>query len=162
MPSVRRPVCFYTDALYIGGSADDRRYVYQHSLGMASTFMRTYVPTGISLDYLAEIILKAFDFDNDHLYEFVFKNGYGITERIVHPYIEEHCGVFTSECVVGELPPYQGMELMFHFDFGDDWRFQLVVESISTEDNRIPEPKVIEQHGEPPEQYPENFEAPWD
>ena len=48
---------------------------------------------------------------------------------------------------------------MFHFDFGDDWWFQLLVESISIEDKHFSKPKVIEQHGEPPEQYPEGS---WD
>ena len=124
-------------------------------VNLGNVYRKMAVPTDISLDYLADSILKTFNFDNDHLYEFVFKNAYGITERIVHPYIEEHCGVYTSECVFGELPLYQGMELMFRFDFGDDWRFMLLVESISTEDKRFPEPKVIERHGKAPEQYPE-------
>ena len=47
------------------------------------------------------------------------------------------------------------MELIFHFDFGDDWRFQLLVESITSEDISCSEPTVIEQHGNPPEQYPD-------
>lgn len=122
---------------------------------LGKVYRKIAVPTDISLDHLAESILKAFNFSNDHLYEFIFKNGYGITEHIVHPYVESDYEVCTSDCIVGELPLYHGMELIFHFDFGDDWRFQLVVESISTEDNYFPEPKVIEQHGKPPEQYPE-------
>ena len=89
------------------------------------------------------------------MYEFVYKNRYGITERIVHPYVENDKR-FTTDCVVGELPLHKGMELTFHFDFGDNWRFQLVVESIASNDSRCSEPKVIEQQqGNPPEQYPD-------
>ena len=88
------------------------------------------------------------------MYEFVYKNRYGITERVVHPYVESD-DLYTTECEVGELPLYKGMELIFHFDFGDDWRFQLIVESITSEDTSCSEPTVIEQHGNPPEQYPD-------
>lgn len=127
-------------------------YVFKVSIG--SAYRKIAVPGITSLEELAGCILSAFNFDNDHLYEFIYKNRYGITERIVHPYLEndELC---TTDFVVGELPFYKGMELIFHFDFGDDWRFQLVVESITSNDSCCSEPTVIEQHGNPPEQYPD-------
>ena len=130
----------------------DSIYVFKVTLG--SAYRKIAVPGITSLEALAGSILSAFKFDNDHLYEFIYKNRYGITERIVHPYVEndELC---TTDCVVGELPFYKGMELTFHFDFGDDWRFQLVVESIASNDTSCSEPTVIEQHGKPPEQYPD-------
>jgi len=126
--------------------------VFKVSLG--SAYRKIAAPGSTSLEELAGSILSAFNFDNDYLYEFIYKNRYGITERVVHPYVEsdELC---TTDCVVGELPFYQGMELTFHFDFGDDWRFQLVVESIASKDISCTEPTVIEHHGKPPEQYPD-------
>jgi hypothetical protein len=130
----------------------DSIYVFKITLG--SAYRKIAVPGIASLEALAGIILSAFKFDNDHLYEFVYKNRYGITERIVHPYVEND-ERFTTDCVVGELPLHKGMELTFHFDFGDNWRFQLVVESIASNDSRCSEPKVIEQQGNPPEQYPD-------
>ena len=130
----------------------DGIYVFKVTLG--SAYRKIAVPGMASLEDLAGSILSAFNFDNDHLYEFIYKNRYGITERVVHPYVEsdELC---TIDCVVGELPIYKGMELTFHFDFGDDWRFQLIVESIASKDTGCSEPTVIEQHGKPPEQYPD-------
>jgi hypothetical protein len=62
------------------------------------------VPSTTCLEELAGSILRAFNFDNDHLYEFIYKNRYGITERVVHSSVEN-------------------MEFIFHIDFGDDWRF---------------------------------------
>jgi len=47
------------------------------------------------------------------------------------------------------------MEIIFHFDFGDDWRFKMVVESIANNDAHSSAVTVIEQRGEPPEQYPD-------
>lgn len=127
-------------------------YVFKVSL--ESAYRKIAAPGTTSLEELADSILSAFHFDNDHLYEFIYKNRYGITECIVHPYVEsdELC---TTDCVVGELSFYKGMELTFHFDFGDDWRFQLVVESITSKDIGYSEPTVIEQHGNPPKQYPD-------
>jgi len=78
-----------------------------------------------------------------------------VTERIVHSSAENDYELYTSEYAVGELPLYEGMELIFHFDFGDDWRFLLAVESITDENSSPQEATVIEQHGNPPEQYPE-------
>lgn len=128
--------------------------VYVFKVIQGTAYRKIAAPSTTSLDELAEIILSAFNFDNDHLYEFIYKNRYGITERVVHPFAEndKFC---TTDCVIGELPFYKGMELTFRFDFGDDWRFQVVVESIASNDNSSTEPTVIEQQGTPPEQYPD-------
>ena len=132
---------------------EDGVVIFKVSLG--KVYRKLAIPSGISLDELADCILAAFNFSNDHLYEFIYKNDYGIKERVVHPYAESDDDLYTSECIVGELPLYEGMEITFHFDFGDDWRFQVVVESIAAEDISFSEPKVIENHGKPPEQYPD-------
>ena len=128
----------------------DSLYVFKVALG--SAYRKIAVPGITSLEELACSILSAFKFDNDHLYEFVYKNRYGITERVVHPYMNND-ERFTNDYVVDELPLHNGMELTFHFDFGDDWRFQLVVESIASNNSGYSEPTVIEQKGSPPEQY---------
>ena len=127
--------------------------IFKVSLG--KVYRKLSVPGTFSLDELAVSILSAFNFSNDHLYEFIYKNDYGITERIVHSYVENGYELHTSEYTVGELSLYVGMELTFHFDFGDDWRFLLAVESFTDENSSLQEATVIEQHGNPPEQYPE-------
>jgi len=127
--------------------------IFKVSLGKA--YRKLAIPSTIILDELARNILSAFDFNNDHLYEFIFKNDYGITEQIVHSGVESENGCDTSNLLVGELPIYEGMELIFHFDFGDDWQFLLVVESLVEGSSDSLKSKVIEQQGTPPEQYPE-------
>ena len=81
-------------------------YVFKVSLG--SAYRKIAAPGITSLEELAGSILSAFNFDNDHLYEFIYKNRYGITERIVHPYLEndELC---TTDFVFFELPFYKCM-----------------------------------------------------
>ncbi|MGR9052554.1 MAG: IS1096 element passenger TnpR family protein, partial [Gammaproteobacteria bacterium] len=106
------------------------------------------------LDALAKSILNVFAFDDDHLYEFVYKNRYGLTERVVHPFVEGDEPT-TDQCRVGDLPLFEGMDFTFHFDFGDDWNFEMMVESLSTGgQDKYPEPTLVEQRGKPPQQYP--------
>lgn len=108
--------------------------------------------SGSSLfDQLAMSILEAFDFDNDHLYEFEYKNRYGYFEHVVHPQVE-HDAPVTTEWLVGSAPLYPGMALVFTFDFGDNWEFLLTVDSIENKPCN-PKPKIIEKHGKPPKQY---------
>jgi hypothetical protein len=59
----------------------------------------------------------------------------------------------TRDCIIDELPLHKGMEIIFHFDFGDDWLFQLVVESIESNNSKYLKPTIIEQKGNPPTQY---------
>lgn len=94
-----------------------------------------------SLDDLASVILDAFDFDNDHLYEFSYKNVFGMEESISHPYAENEKGLFTPDYRVGQMPLYVGMNLTFLFDFGDNWEFLLVVEAIDTDGKPLAKPK---------------------
>ena len=62
------------------------KVVFKVSLGKA--YRKLAIPSTINLDELACSILSAFNFNNDHLYEFIFKNNYGITERISHSYAD--------------------------------------------------------------------------
>lgn len=127
--------------------------IFKVSLG--KVYRKLAVPNNTILDEFADSILKAFNFSNDHLYEFKFKNEYGVTERIVHSYEKDDYEEYTSDYAVGELPLYEGMEFLFNFDYGDDWRFLLLVESFTVDDSTLAEAKVIEQYGKPPEQYPD-------
>ncbi|MBT9096143.1 hypothetical protein KFZ76_00255 [Methylovulum psychrotolerans] len=123
--------------------------VFKVSLGKA--YCKLAAPTSATLDDLAADILSAFAFDNDHLYEFIYTNRYGLEERVNHPY--DNSDPCTEDFTVGELPLYKGMELAFHFDFGDDWWFKLVVETFAANDGRYPQISILEQHGTPPKQY---------
>ncbi|MFU8788916.1 MAG: IS1096 element passenger TnpR family protein [Methylobacter sp.] len=125
-------------------------YIFNVSLGGASC--KLGVPAKLSLEYLAFDILSAFNFDNDHLYEFIYKNQYGVEERIAHPYMDD-AKFYADERTVGELPLYKGMTLVFHFDFGDNWEFNIQVEAMPSAELNFTELTVIEKRGTPPKQY---------
>lgn len=136
-----------------GGVVTEGSYLLKVSVGDA--YRKIAAPATASLDDLAYCILDAFHFDDDHLYEFVYKNRYGIGESVAHPACDNDHPLCTEDCTLGHLPLEQGSELVFHYDFGDDWRFQIVVETATTEKSRLKAPKIVERHGMAPKQYPD-------
>lgn len=126
-------------------------YIFKVSLDK-KTWRRIAIPAKLTLDDLSYAILRAFNFDDDHLYEFSYRNRFGMTERILHPYMEESPS--TDEVTIGEIPLRPGASMEFLFDFGDQWRFDVKLEEMDAADTRIKRPKFLEKHGQAPPQYP--------
>jgi hypothetical protein len=91
-------------------------------------------------------------FDNDHLYEFVYRDQLGRTVRATHEVCDSP--VHTYEVEIGTLPLKVGESMTFHYDFGDDWRFNVKLERIDPPGSIKKLPRVLESHGKAPEQYP--------
>lgn len=125
-------------------------YVFKVSLG--KVWREIAIPADLSLDALASIILNAFELDHDHLYEFSYQNRFGILERVYHPYVEE--GPWASEILIGDVPLRVGQAMTYLYDFGDNWEIKVTLGRIDPVDPSIKAPVVLEEHGEPPEQYP--------
>ncbi len=122
------------------------------------------IDSTLTFDELAYAILKAFDFDSDHLYQFLYRNEFGLERKIIHSFMKEdnfmaENSPATSETTIGELGLAPGDALIFHFDFGDDWRFEVDLEKIEPVNSRRKRPKLVERYGTPPEQYPSWDEA---
>lgn len=76
-------------------------YIFKVSLGRI--WRRIAIPGNQTLDALASAILNAVRFDHDHLYEFTYRNRFGVSERVNPPYMDE--GPWTSEVLVGDVLP---------------------------------------------------------
>ena len=114
---------------------------------------RIAVPPDASLDGLAAAILSAFEFDDDHLYDFRYRDRRGRSHVYNHPYTDE--GPFTPEIAVGEIDlPLKG-EMIFTFDYGDDWKFNVRLEQIEAGPCRLRAPAVVGSAGKAPAQYPQ-------
>ena len=124
-------------------------HIFKVSLGR--TWRRIAAGADETLDTLARAILRAVAFDNDHLYLFSYRNRAGALESVHHSYMDE--GPWTSEVRIGEVPIRIGQAMTFLFDFGDNWKFNLVLEQVDP-DMDMDDPVILEGHGEPPEQYP--------
>jgi hypothetical protein len=118
-----------------------------------SVWRRLAVPPDTSLDELAGAILRAFNLDDDHLYDFRFRDQRGQSRVYNHPYTDE--GPFTPEIAVGETGLALKGEMLFTFDYGDYWQFKVRLEQIEAEPCRLRGPEVVESAGKAPAQYPQ-------
>jgi hypothetical protein len=124
-------------------------HIFKVSLGRL--WRRIAIPADQTLDALASTILDAVEFDQDHLYQFSYQNRFGVLENINHPYLDE--GPWTSEVLVGDVPLRIGQTMIYLYDFGDQWEFDVSLEQVDP-DMVIEDPVILEAYGEPPEQYP--------
>lgn len=136
----------------------DGIYLFKVSLD-AKTWRRLAIPATLTLDDLSDTILRAFDFDNDHLYEFSYRNRFGALARIHHPYTDDSPS--TAETTIGEVPLRPGASMEYLFDFGDQWRFDVKLEVIEPADARVKKTKILEKRGQSPPQYPNMDEDEW-
>jgi hypothetical protein len=120
-------------------------------VSLERVWYRIAIPEDQTLEALASAILDSVEFDNDHLYQFSYKNRCGALNYVNHPYMEE--GPWTSEVLVGDLPLRIGQSMTFLFDFGEKWKLDVVLEQVNP-DMDIEEPSLLELNGKPPEQYP--------
>jgi hypothetical protein len=135
----------------------DGLYIFKVSLsrGLYATeemWRRIAIPAKLTFNSLSEAILRSVNFDSDHLYCFWYKNRFGWTVRINHPYLEEP--PFTNEVCIGDLGLREGKTITYLFDFGDHWEFDVQLERIEPANPKIKKPDILETYGEAPEQYP--------
>lgn len=119
---------------------------------------RIAIPGDMLLDRLSDAILEVFDFwDSVHLYRFIYTDRFGVEQHIDHPLLHDSLGSdsripLTDKMTVQEVPLRPGRSMIFFFDFGDCWEFELLLEEIAPFDPALKKTKLLEKHGEPPEQ----------
>lgn len=112
---------------------------------------RIVIPADLSLEALVPAILKAFKFDDDHMYEFIFRDRSGLDVRV--GLSEADCAICTADVAIGCLPLDPGQSMEFEYDFGDEWNFDIKLEEILPPDPRLTKPKLKESVGRAPKQY---------
>jgi hypothetical protein len=125
-------------------------YIFRISIGRSKRWIA--VSSSMLFEDLCQTILEAFDFDFDHLYQFQFKDRYGLRQNINHPFVENEPPC-TDDIRIGEAMIQPATPMTFLYDFGDNWQFDVTLERIDPVDKNLKEPKIIKAHGEPPEQY---------
>jgi hypothetical protein len=118
------------------------------------------LPSRSSLADLAEMILKAMEFDDDHAYGFFdnLKNVYRSKEKYTL-FADQGDAVDDSEkgvstVSVGTAFHKAGKKPMFLFDYGDDWHFLVTCSEIKEDKGSRKRPRVVSVSGERPVQYP--------
>jgi hypothetical protein len=134
-------------------TAGARTGTFVFRVGLGRIWRLIAIPAKAALDDLVSWILKSVNFDNDHLYEFTYRDRFGATVRAVHPYGDE--GPWTDEVTIGDLPLEPGQSMQLTYDFGDNWQFDVRLERIEPPGAKLKAPRILERHGKAPEQYPD-------
>lgn len=131
----------------------DGTYIFKVSLSK-DTWRRVAIPADCTFEDLHLAIQRAFDFDNYHLYSFFLDGKLWSSDRLSSLY--EDKGPYVDKVMIGKAGLYIRQRILYLFDYGDRWMFDVVLEDIRDKGNST-EPRVIESKGESPEQYP-NYE----
>ena len=102
-----------------------------------------------TLDRLCQIILEAFDFDDEHLYEFCMDNCM-YSENSYQSDPEEDDAA--TDIALDKLKLNKGQKFWLHYDFGDDWMFTITVHKINEVEESF-EPRIVKSKGQI-QQYP--------
>jgi hypothetical protein len=121
-----------------------------------------------TLDDLHQAIFNAFDRYDEHLYSFYFPKpgakGRDITRNSIeftHPYNAESDSPFptdamnAAEAKLGALHLKAKQRILYLFDFGDSWWHEITVESVHEPVEEGDYPRVVDQGGKSPPQYPD-------
>ena len=107
---------------------------------------------------LSSVILRAFNFDDDHAHAFFMDNrAWSDVDGYYAKYVDEdgeyrHTGDYKlADLKVGEKPLDVGKKFLYIFDFGDEWCFACKV--LKVLDESTEETMIVRTKGEAPSQY---------
>ena len=127
-----------------------KTYVISVSVG-TGCYRHIKISGDKTLEYLHEVILWAFDFDDDHAHAFFMDNKAWNAQGYFADFIEDedfHTCDYTLSQVLKDKQKF-----LYIFDFGDEWRFQCRVLRIT--DEVCENAEIIRKVGKSPEQYPD-------
>jgi hypothetical protein len=110
-----------------------------------------------TLEDLHLAIQRAVAFDNDHLYDFYAGRTHRNRQiRYADDFEWEEREAVFAELTLGEdVYPLEGLKLYYHFDFGDDWIFEIrKARKEKAPAPGVTYPRVVESRGPNPTQYP--------
>ncbi|MBM3130655.1 MAG: hypothetical protein FJ009_18750 [Chloroflexi bacterium] len=103
-----------------------------------------------TLDDLHSAIIDAADFDDDHLHAF-FLSGRAWDKETEYGHGD---ACYSSAIPIGNLHLRMKQRFLYLFDFGDQHEFDVQLIETSPEPPHEHYPRIVEQHGKMPPQYP--------
>ena len=112
------------------------------------------VDSSTTLDRLHVAIQDAVKFDDDHMFEFFIARTVRSSDRI---HFDMEDGNLDSTRVADLLPLPKDRKLFYLFDYGDEWVFRVSTTRRQPfePEKGIKYPRLIEEVGDRPEQYPD-------
>ena len=124
---------------------------FKVSLGLG-VWRRIVMPAESDFDDLARFILNAFQFDDDHLYQFRYQDEYATLRTFDDPRCSDVEDDYADEVTLGEARLFPRQLVEFRYDFGDNWRFDVLVEKLDASDT-VAKPALLAKEGKAPRQY---------
>ena len=143
----------------VAGEQPFREGKYTLKLSWSEVWRRIIVPATTTLEDVTSLLLQAFCFDQEHLYQLEYRDRSGKEVVVVAPQIRD-AEQWADEIVLGDLPLDEGDVIGLWYDFGDDWRFTITIENIDESVTDDFQPELTAQHGKAPRQN--NFDSEWD
>jgi len=118
---------------------------------------RVLVPGATTLDRLHEIVQATMLWESYHLYEFQVgggEEGYGAARYGVYEpeFADEEPPGDARHTALATIAPAVGATFVYAYDFGDNWRHDIIVRSIERPDKRLTYPLCIAgERAGPPE-----------
>ena len=118
----------------------------------------------MTLYKFAEILIKSFRFNFDHAFGFYSNVRNPFKSELIHELFADLEDVESAPEAKGVKKFYMVEDLfhnykkiLFLFDYGDNWEFILETTGETEEVYQVPRNyhKIIESHGEDPDQYPD-------
>ncbi|MGH9768237.1 MAG: plasmid pRiA4b ORF-3 family protein [Blastocatellia bacterium] len=141
----------WQNSLTLSPGADYRDGVFTFKVSLGKVWRRIVIPANLTLMSLNNAIQRAFDFDNDHLHCFIYKDRFGRAVSVNHYYMDEP--PYSDQTLIGETPLRPGETMKYVFDFGDNWQFDILLEAIDPPNPKVMEARIIESRGKAPKQY---------
>ncbi|GAA4058985.1 plasmid pRiA4b ORF-3 family protein [Amphibacillus indicireducens] len=127
------------------------RHTFKVSLNQST--WRTVVLSGDNtMDDLHHIIIKAYQFDDDHLYSFFMDGQKWSEDSIVSP-LDYSSQSIATEVMIGSVGMHVGQQFMYLYDYGDEWTFNVTVMGIEEGETKPIKPYISAEKGKAPEQY---------
>ena len=110
------------------------------------------ISEGQTLDDLHSAILDSVDFDDDHLYSFFLSGrAWDDSTQYASPHAD---GRSAARVKIKDLRLRMKQKFLYLFDYGDEHRFEVQLMEINPDaPKNVRYPRVVEEHGEPPNQY---------
>lgn len=130
-----------------------KKGIYTFKISFAKDVWRKVVLSGEhTMEDLHEMILDAYDFDYDHLYAFYLDGQKWSDDCISSPH---DIGRYpeADDVFIGDIGLVVEQQLLYLYDFGDEWTFQVKVEGIEEGEPEPFDPFIKESKGDAPQQY---------
>jgi hypothetical protein len=135
--------------------SDRRAYVFRAELIDHPGVVRTIaLSDNLTLEVLHELLRTGFGWTDPHLYSFWLSGRFwdGHETEYTAPFEVEETGAKSARTPIGDLGLEEGQTIAYLFDYGDEWRVEIVVTEIRPAGEE-PYPQILQSEGEAPPQY---------